>query len=81
MLAKIPRSIVVAAALFAAGAAVTEAGARTCQTITHTRWVKQCANWGGGVRCRAHLVTTQQQVCATTLPKVRQTFKKPAKRS
>jgi len=69
------KSIAVTLAVIAGAAAATQAAAQTCQTITHTRYVKVCpSNDSYRPRpCRVRLVTTTRRICLANPPTVNNT--------
>jgi hypothetical protein len=75
------KSIALAVVVLAGTAAATQAAARTCQTVTHTRTVKVCPTQTGGRPhpCRVHEVTTTRQICMANPPTISTTPSFPRK--
>jgi hypothetical protein len=68
------KSIAVALVVLSGAVVATQAAAQTCQTITHTRYVKTCGSTGYGYgRCRVRRVTTTRRICMANPPTIRRT--------
>ncbi|HUV65058.1 MAG TPA: hypothetical protein VMW24_14270 [Sedimentisphaerales bacterium] len=72
------KSIAIALVVLSGAVAATEAAAQTCQTITHTRYVKRCGPYGtapsaGYAHCHVSPVTTTQRICVANPPTIRRT--------
>jgi len=69
------KSIAMTVVVIAGAVAATQAAAQTCQTITHTRYVKMCpSNDAYRPRpCRVRLVTTTRRICMANPPMIRNT--------
>jgi len=63
------KSIAITLVVLSGAVAATEAAARTCTTITHTKVVKKVCYPNG--RCRVRRVTTTQQICVANPPTIR----------
>lgn len=64
----------IAMIVLAGGIAVSEATARTCQTVTITRYVKVCKGYSYKHRCYVKPVTTTRQICTVNTPTIPRRF-------
>ncbi len=71
------KSIAITFVVLSGAVAATEAAARTCQTVTYTRYVEVCRRPYGhppgspSTRCWKRPVTTTQQICVANPPTIR----------
>ena len=66
------KSIAMTVVILAGAVAATEAAAQTCQTNTHTRYVRVCRPYYPG-HCYRQPVTTTQRICVANPPTIRRT--------